>query len=330
MPVCIAGMHRSGTSMVARLLHLCGLYLGQEDDLKHGSANNPEGFWENVKLLKVNEDILGELGSAWDCPPPALGGWTEEGLLRLRAKAGVVLQEFHGREPWGWKDPRNSLTFPFWADLQPDMKVVICLRNPLEVTLSLNRRNLSSYILGLKLWRVYNERILEATTREQRIVTHYDAFFNDPQAELRRILSFLGMTASDELIQEVCPAAQDDLRHHRFTTQHLVDANASMDMLKLYLELCAEAGWMEESGERWTPVEAPAASTVRPGSAGDNGSAPHGPARATESAALDVARQRQLPSVSVIEVGRLNRWVVDLERARAHRVQLEKQIGQPV
>ena len=33
MPLCVTGMHRSGTSMVARLLNVCGLDLGPEADL---------------------------------------------------------------------------------------------------------------------------------------------------------------------------------------------------------------------------------------------------------------------------------------------------------
>ena len=31
MPVAIAGMHRAGTSMVARVLRLCGLDLGEDE-----------------------------------------------------------------------------------------------------------------------------------------------------------------------------------------------------------------------------------------------------------------------------------------------------------
>ena len=45
-PICIAGAHRSGTSMVMRLLHECGLYLGAESDLMPAQADNPDGFWE--------------------------------------------------------------------------------------------------------------------------------------------------------------------------------------------------------------------------------------------------------------------------------------------
>jgi hypothetical protein len=53
MPVCIAGMHRSGTSMVTRLLHMCGLFLGSEDDLYPQAPDNLEGFWEDTHFVRV-------------------------------------------------------------------------------------------------------------------------------------------------------------------------------------------------------------------------------------------------------------------------------------
>src|SRR5215813_13113765 len=67
--VCIAGMHRSGTSMVARLLNLAGVYLGREDELIPANQGNPEGHWEHARLVEINDAILSELGGGWDCPP---------------------------------------------------------------------------------------------------------------------------------------------------------------------------------------------------------------------------------------------------------------------
>jgi len=48
--VCIAGMHRSGTSMVTRMLNKLGFYLGDTSELMEAAADNPEGFWENWNL----------------------------------------------------------------------------------------------------------------------------------------------------------------------------------------------------------------------------------------------------------------------------------------
>jgi hypothetical protein len=83
MQVAIAGMHRSGTSMVTRLINLCGLYLGQEEDLVANAEDNPEGFWENVKFQKVNDDILTSFGGGWDVPPMLESGWENSPHLAM-------------------------------------------------------------------------------------------------------------------------------------------------------------------------------------------------------------------------------------------------------
>ena len=255
MPVCVAGMHRSGTSMVTKFLHECGLYLGPDDDLMPPAEENPEGFWENLTFVDVNEEILNQLGGGWDCPPPAPADWTGGRLAPLVARAETILEHFAGREPWGWKDPRSSLTLPFWKAMLPGLRVVAVVRHPLEVALSLRQRNGFSYALGLTLWQITYGRIIEATTGDDRILTHYDASFGDPAPEVRRLLDFLGMQVPDDTIAALGSAR--GLRHHRLTTQDLFDAGVSDEVIELYRSLCAEAGWSDIYGERSTVGRTP-------------------------------------------------------------------------
>jgi hypothetical protein len=51
--ICIAGAHRSGTSIVTRLLHRCGFELGPESDLMPPQADNPDGFWEHLGFVRL-------------------------------------------------------------------------------------------------------------------------------------------------------------------------------------------------------------------------------------------------------------------------------------
>lgn len=245
--VCIGGMHRSGTSMVSKMLSVAGLYLGHASDLLPASGENEDGFWENGKFVRLNDELLNELGAGWDFPPVLPDSWNGQTFARLKAKVDTILQEFSSRPLWGWKDPRNSITLPFWMNLLPGTKVVVCIRNPLEVAVSLRRRNYLSFVHSLELWRIYNESILAATTSENRIITHYDAYFCNPELALRRILSFLNMRTSDEVLQRSCSAASPRLRHNSFTAQNLLDASVSPELLDLYMAMCTEADWMDES-----------------------------------------------------------------------------------
>ena len=98
--------------MVTRLLHRCGLELGSESDLMPPQADNPEGFWEHLGFVALNEELLNELGGAWDLPPKGNENFTHARLNPLRMKARLLIEGFGSAHVWGWKDPRNSLTLP--------------------------------------------------------------------------------------------------------------------------------------------------------------------------------------------------------------------------
>ena len=192
-PVAIVGMHRSGTSMVAKLLQQAGLNLGDEADLMPPAEENPEGFYEHLEFVRLNDEVLNAAGAGWDCPPAAGFNWEDSVLDSFRARARRMADPLGERLPWGWKDPRTSLTLPFWRSAFGPLRIVVMVRNPLEVVTSLHRRNAFSAALGLTLWQIYAERILDDTSPDERLVTHYDTYFLEPDREISRLLDYLGL-----------------------------------------------------------------------------------------------------------------------------------------
>lgn len=179
---CVAGMHRSGTSMVARLLNLAGLSLGDEGELLRAATDNPEGFWENEEFVAINDAILTYYKGGWDVPPQMHERWeTSKEVNQFSERATKLIGKFANEKDWGWKDPRNSLTYPFWSQLLPELKVVICLRNPAEVAESLTKRGFNSLSFGVNLWYEYNKRLIETIPIDSYIITHYDTYFINPQ-----------------------------------------------------------------------------------------------------------------------------------------------------
>lgn len=243
-PVCIAGMHRSGTSMLASLLHRCGLFLGRAEELIPPTRDNPEGHWEHQRIVALNDALFAELGGGWDCPPVLPENWASRpGLIALKADARESIARFIGNGMWGWKDPRASLTLGFWQELIPGLRVIICLRNPSEVAMSLRKRGLSSWQFGFSLWRRYNEQVLRDAPAKARLVTHYEAFFLRPEAELRRVLQFAGLDATDAVIEQCVATITSDLRHHRAGTAQTDMAPTPAEVQDLYLRMCGMAGW---------------------------------------------------------------------------------------
>jgi GT2 family glycosyltransferase/glycosyltransferase involved in cell wall biosynthesis len=236
--ICIAGAHRSGTSMLTRLLQACGLYLGAKHELMPAQADNPDGFWEHLGFVALNDELLSELGGAWDLPPKSGEDFKHPRLDPLRMKARLLIEGFDSSSVWGWKDPRNSLTLPFWQDLLPGLKTVVVVRNPLEVAHSMKERNGTSYSFGLRLWEIYNRRAIETANKQERLVTHYDLFFQDPESELRRIAEFVGLPEAG--VHEAAALIKKRRRHTHFTVEHLIDARVAPEVIELYRALTAE------------------------------------------------------------------------------------------
>jgi len=233
--------------MVARLLNLCGLYLGPDSDIAAAGPDNKEGYWENINLVELNDRVLALFNAGWDLPPLLPHGWKDwPGIADLRNDAAHLVERFAGHEPWGWKDPRNSVTLPFWADLIPNLRILVCLRNPIEVAQSLNARNYSSIPFGLKLWLSYNQPLLDRVNDRTCVFTHYDAYFTNPGDELRRVLGLLNIPASDEAIDRACATASLGMRNQSAPVKELPSL-LPPDVLKCYLELCKHAGPVYEA-----------------------------------------------------------------------------------
>lgn len=132
LPVGVLGMGRSGTSLTARILNLLGVDLGPAEGLIPATPRNPKGFWERRAIFELNDAVLSALGGDYENPPPLRPGWQRSRALEpLEQRARELIDECFGDSPlWGFKDPRTSLTLPFWRRVIPHMRYVICMRDP--------------------------------------------------------------------------------------------------------------------------------------------------------------------------------------------------------
>jgi hypothetical protein len=244
--VCVLGMHRSGTSVVSRLLNLLGVYLGPERSILSPGVDNPKGYWENHPISLLNDEILARYGGRWDKPVVFPDGWLQSPeVADLQDKARDILAGFAGQALWGWKDPRTCLTLPFWQDLIGPMRYVLAFRNPGEVIASLQRRNAMDVEKAERLWLAHVHASLTDTSGQKRMFVFYDDIMNDYATELARMAAFVGRPDAAEDPAVGTAAAdflEETLFHHRTSMADLAgDRRVSFPVTGLYLAVRGHA-----------------------------------------------------------------------------------------
>lgn len=145
-PVIVMGMHRSGTSILTRMLMECGLFVGWELD----------ETYEALFFRRRNEKLINICGGRWDNPLPVdliLGSPSLKNELLATLKRDMSsfrVFSFLGPKlywkrrgllkmdlSWGWKDPRNAFLLPLWLEIFPEARVARIVRNGIDVARSL-------------------------------------------------------------------------------------------------------------------------------------------------------------------------------------------------
>jgi hypothetical protein len=239
-PVCIIGMHRSGTSMVANLLQRCGLTLGPEETLLGSNAGNQIGHFEHTGFLDINDALLRHFGGSWDNPPNLKAGWEQDPALgKLVHQTKKLLDTFVGSSCWGWKDPRTTILLPFWQRFIPNLRFVICVRNPLEVAQSLEKRDDLSIATAVHLWALYTQTAIQNTNGQPRILSFYEDYFRNLRDEVVRVTDFCGLKQPNDAAV-VKDSILGELRHEsKGIAELLGDRTTPLQCKLLYLGLRA-------------------------------------------------------------------------------------------
>ncbi|MBV8478656.1 MAG: sulfotransferase [Acidobacteria bacterium] len=171
-PVIIIGMHRSGTTMLARQLEALGLFMGKKKESNH----------EPLLFFAIDSWLIAQCGASWDNPqavryllenneararvvdyvaqyllstPRVISylGW--KGYFRHKTLLNVDMA-------WGWKSPLSTFTLPIWLDLFPTCKVIHIRRHGIDVANSLRQRGRSFVKQSLSQKIYYKVRVLHA------------------------------------------------------------------------------------------------------------------------------------------------------------------------
>ena len=260
--VFVIGMHRSGTSATARLVNLIGVPIGMHADLKPPSVVNRTGYWESNSLTAFNDRLLRFLRGSWAAPPLLPPGWEKAPRLAGHRRRGRALFRFvHDSRGWVWKDPRTSVTLPFWSlILGAPSAVVLTHRNPLEITRSLPGRYEVEKRLALVIWERYMRTALAACRDLPVFLMPYAGLLGDRHQWTRRLEAFLverapGWCPTDTR-RRAADSIEPQLRHHVLDRRAVfTDPDVTLEQREIFALLESGLGEHEAFGGWPLPPE---------------------------------------------------------------------------
>ncbi len=192
--ILVSGMHRSGTSVMTRLVSLLGADLPGR--LIEGRPHdNARGFFEGKGFVDLDDDVLGRLGTWW-------GGWQSvdpKALLRrrrlLERAARLVQDEFETSDVVVVKDPRMARLLPLWKRVFEDAGFrcvhVVAVRAPEAVLASLDRRNHLSERAVTLSWLAHSLDAELFTRGQPRVFLSFERLLEDWPREVARLIAAL-------------------------------------------------------------------------------------------------------------------------------------------
>lgn len=250
-PVIVIGMHRSGTSLLCRCLEALGLFVG-----RWKQWNNESPFFQiiNEWLLRSHGATYKTIGPLLDrLADPAARERAVDVMRRLTESAWSALYlgparylRYRGLRgldfPWGWKDPRSTVTLALWLAVFPDAKVLHIYRHGVDVANSLRQRRrrlinrciataeevlgrtwnrpdcgagyhtrrLLSLEGGFSLWEEYlrEARAHLAPLGSRALELRYEDFLAEPAGPLARLAEYCELPAGPELVRRVAGRAR--------------------------------------------------------------------------------------------------------------------------
>lgn len=234
--VMVLGMHRSGTSAITKGLQTLGVSLSE--NLLEGSEANKKGYWEDLDVLAINEKLLHYAGLEWYSPVTFPIEKLEDPYCQaLIDEAVCLLKKKVSEHPlWGFKDPRSSRLLPFWLHVFKQAKItpkfILSIRNPLDVALSLKKRDELEYAHSNYLWLLHILPNISTLTEFDYAIVDFSSLLDNPTKCMQHVAKSLKLTINEQFLSEFSDAYLDSsLCHSSSKLSDLIASEHASDLL---------------------------------------------------------------------------------------------------
>lgn len=215
-PIIVTGCARSGTSMVAGVLHLCGAWIGQ---VTGPTRWNKKGQFENEfirdKLTKpylraIGADPLGQKPLPKKIYPGMIPQTWEEKVKNI-----IKSQGYDGNQLWMFKGAKACLIWEVWNAAFPEATWIIVRRDDEKIIDSCMRTSFMRKRSTREEWQEWVDYhkgkfhdMHEAMPGRVYDICPGQAFENGPKAVYEKLIGWLGLNWREE---DVCKFIDTEL-----------------------------------------------------------------------------------------------------------------------
>ena len=235
-PVLVLGMHKSGTTLVAEMLHHSGIKMIEDDKAGgYDEGNKYERLSTNLfhkKLLRcenIKSIYLRDILDASSVEPDL---WRE---------GREIISSIQSRnKDWGFKEPRTLLAFDFWREVLPEFRVLCVFRDPVIVHKHYTKKKTKfsgKGVAALRAYAAYNRKmiqVLESKNIDGLAIEYSELMQGDK--EIRKIEKFLNRKMVDRRNRNLYRSRGDKTCSYKlaaFVAKHAFGADAERIFSKL-------------------------------------------------------------------------------------------------
>lgn len=198
MIVIIVGMHRSGTSALAGLLHQNGIIMGTPKTFSPGPAwENEKGFFENYEFRSINDELLHDANYSVISFEPAVPEKIELTPISEIILSRIIMRYQKAHTHWGFKDPRICLTLNLWQEvfekLKLNVKYILTLRKHESIADSMIARgNVGGKPKFIELSKAYYDRAHTHSKNGFPFIIDFDRLIDETDIVCQELTDYLG------------------------------------------------------------------------------------------------------------------------------------------
>lgn len=250
--IIVLGMHRSGTSAIARILNMLGAYFAPENKIMYPGPDNLKGYWERTDVMQLNDRILQASNCDWQNTLDFdIARIVPQQRKIFYREIQHIIAALDANRPWMLKDPRLCVTFPLWRE---QLELPICIhvyRNPLQIAHSLNKRDGIPITTGIAMWEAHVIAALNNSRGLPNIRIMEMALMQEPLTITQQLKTALESYGVDGLRmpqpQELTAFIDTELLHH-------ADDDAALDTILNKQQLTL---WQEINQDNFLAFEQP-------------------------------------------------------------------------